>query len=163
MVSFTPQPLYSRGKSPQVPTRYEAGWAPEPVWTLWSTEKFAPTGNWTPAVQPVARPYTDLAIPAPSGSPKTRWSDHLFVNIGCSERRLIGHSFYRRNFLRKSCSTCRTAPRTEKSDKPAQWTPCTFYCFCLKSLLFKVWGWCIRSTFPITTLFINNKIIFDYT
>jgi hypothetical protein len=47
------------------------------------------------------------------------------LNIAYSERRLIGHSFYRRNFLRKSCATCRekcrrTAPRTEKSDKPAQ-------------------------------------------
>jgi hypothetical protein len=45
--------------------------------------------------------------------------------IGCSERRLTGHSFYRRNFLRKSCATCRekcrrAALRTEKSDKPAQ-------------------------------------------
>jgi hypothetical protein len=49
--------------------------------------------------------------------------------IGCSERRLIGHSFYRWNFLRKSCATCREkcrsmASRAEKSDKPAQWTPC---------------------------------------
>jgi hypothetical protein len=26
---------------------------------------------------------------------------------GCSERKLIGLSFYRRNFLRKSCATCR--------------------------------------------------------
>jgi hypothetical protein len=47
-----------------------------------------------------------------------------------SERRLFGHSFYRRNFLRKSCATCREkcrrmAPRTEKTDKPAQWTPYT--------------------------------------
>jgi hypothetical protein len=50
--------------------------------------------------------------------------------IGYSERRLIEHSFHRRNFMRKSCATCRekcchAAPRTEKSDKPAQWTPCT--------------------------------------
>jgi hypothetical protein len=41
-------------------------------------------------------------------------------NIGCSERRMTGHWFYRRNFLRKSCATCRekcrrTASRTEKS------------------------------------------------
>jgi hypothetical protein len=48
---------------------------------------------------------------------------------GCSERRLIGHSFYRRNFLRKSCATCRekcrrAASRPDKSDKPVQWTPC---------------------------------------
>jgi hypothetical protein len=43
--------------------------------------------------------------------------------IGCSERSLIGHSFYRWNFLRKSCTIrrekCRrAAPRTEKPDKP---------------------------------------------
>jgi hypothetical protein len=45
-----------------------------------------------------------------------------FRAIGCSERRLIGHSFYRLNFLQKSCATCRekcrrVAPRIEKSDK----------------------------------------------
>jgi hypothetical protein len=28
------------------------------------------------------------------------------IYIGCSERRLIRHSFYRQNFLRKSCATC---------------------------------------------------------
>jgi hypothetical protein len=49
----------------------------------------------------------------------------VYKYIGCSERRLIGHSFYCRNPLRKSCATygekCRrAAPRTEKSDKPAQ-------------------------------------------
>jgi hypothetical protein len=60
------------------------------------------------------------------------WPPVLPLNltyIGCSERRLIGHSFYHRNFLRKSSATrqekCRrAAPRTEKSDKHAQWTPC---------------------------------------
>ena len=25
---------------PSVPTEWEAGWAPEPVWTLWRTENF---------------------------------------------------------------------------------------------------------------------------
>jgi hypothetical protein len=29
--SFTP------GKSPPVPIGWEAGWAPEPVWTMWAT------------------------------------------------------------------------------------------------------------------------------
>jgi len=28
-----------RGKSPQIPTGQEAGWAPEPVWTWWKKEK----------------------------------------------------------------------------------------------------------------------------
>jgi hypothetical protein len=56
----------------------------------------------------------------------------LLHNSGCSERRLIEHSFYRRNFLRKSCPTnrerCRrAAPCTEKSDKPAQRTPYATY------------------------------------
>jgi hypothetical protein len=48
-----------RKKSP-VPIGYEAGWAPEPVWTLKSREKyFASGGNRTPVVQPLARRYTD--------------------------------------------------------------------------------------------------------
>jgi hypothetical protein len=52
-----------------------------------------------------------------------------FWYIGCSERRPIWHSFYRRNCLRMSCATClekcrRAAPRTVKTDKPAQRTPC---------------------------------------
>jgi hypothetical protein len=33
MISFTLQPLRSEKKLP-VPIVYEAGWAPEPVWTL---------------------------------------------------------------------------------------------------------------------------------
>jgi hypothetical protein len=54
------------GKEPPVPMEQEAGWAPEPAWTLWSKEKcLSPAGNRTPAVQPVAHRYTDWAIPAP--------------------------------------------------------------------------------------------------
>jgi hypothetical protein len=53
------------GKEPPVPIVYEAGWAPEPVWTLRSGEKsLAPAGNQIPAVQLVACRYTDWAIPA---------------------------------------------------------------------------------------------------
>jgi hypothetical protein len=36
------------GKQPPIPIVYEAGWDPEPVWTLWRRK------NVTPAVQPVA-------------------------------------------------------------------------------------------------------------
>jgi hypothetical protein len=40
----------SAERSP-VPNEQEAGWAPDPVWTLWSRETFlAPSGNRTPAV-----------------------------------------------------------------------------------------------------------------
>jgi hypothetical protein len=39
-------------------------WTPEPVLTLLSKEKsLVPTENQTPTVQPVARRYTDPAIP----------------------------------------------------------------------------------------------------
>jgi hypothetical protein len=37
-----------------IPIPYEAGWASEPIWTLWRREKIpAPAGNLTPVVQPV--------------------------------------------------------------------------------------------------------------
>jgi hypothetical protein len=35
-------------EEPPVPIGYEAGWAPEPIWTRWWREKFpAPAGNRT--------------------------------------------------------------------------------------------------------------------
>jgi hypothetical protein len=47
------------GKEHLVPIGYGAGWAPEPVWTLWWREKFpAPGGTRTPIIQPVAQRYT---------------------------------------------------------------------------------------------------------
>jgi len=36
------------GKEPLVPTEYEAGWDPEPVWTWWREKFPAPTGTQTP-------------------------------------------------------------------------------------------------------------------
>jgi hypothetical protein len=48
------------GKEPPVPTVQEAGWAPEPVWTKRFEEKSsASVRDRTPAVQSVARHYTD--------------------------------------------------------------------------------------------------------
>jgi hypothetical protein len=40
-------------KETQVTTGYEAGWAPEPVWTLWWKKKFP-----APFIQPAAQRYT---------------------------------------------------------------------------------------------------------
>jgi hypothetical protein len=62
-VRFTPRPLLSTRKKPQVSTDEEAGWAPEPVWTLWRSEKYISSGGYqTPAVQPVAHHYTGWVI-----------------------------------------------------------------------------------------------------
>jgi hypothetical protein len=48
------------GKKPPVLIGKEAGWAPEPVWTLLSRGKYlAAAWNQTPAFQFVARHYTD--------------------------------------------------------------------------------------------------------
>jgi hypothetical protein len=47
-------------KESQVRIVQEAEWAVETAWKLWNRElSLAPTGNKTPAVQPVARRYTD--------------------------------------------------------------------------------------------------------
>jgi hypothetical protein len=53
VIIFTCCLLLPRGKIP-VRTRQKAGWATEPVWTLWLTEKSIPAGNMTPVVQPTA-------------------------------------------------------------------------------------------------------------
>jgi hypothetical protein len=53
-------PALIPGKEPTVSIGYEAEWAPESVWTLWRIEKsLVPAGNGTPALQLVARRYTD--------------------------------------------------------------------------------------------------------
>jgi hypothetical protein len=41
VASFTPLPLYPRGKSPLYPAK-EVGWTPEPVWTTWRRENSWP-------------------------------------------------------------------------------------------------------------------------
>jgi hypothetical protein len=86
-------------------------------------ERFVNNGNRFPLATSVLRHFL-VAI-------SDKWTSWIWKqpNIGCSERRLIGHSIYRRNFQRKSCATCRekcprAAPRTAKSHKPAHWTPC---------------------------------------
>jgi hypothetical protein len=54
-----PAALAPRREAP-VPIGMEAGWAPDPVWTLWSREEsLIPAGNQTPPVQPLARRHTD--------------------------------------------------------------------------------------------------------
>jgi hypothetical protein len=51
-----------RGNCPRYPVDRGLRWAPDPVWTLWSTEKIFPDENRSPAVQPLARRYTDLQL-----------------------------------------------------------------------------------------------------
>jgi hypothetical protein len=49
------------GKQLPVPTGYEAGWAPKPVWRLWKKEKYRPgIEPWPSNPQPVAIP-TELS------------------------------------------------------------------------------------------------------
>jgi hypothetical protein len=59
------------GEEPPVPIGQEAGWDPEPVWTLRRREKVCPyrdSNSDTSAVQPVASHYFDWAIPNQSQS-----------------------------------------------------------------------------------------------
>jgi hypothetical protein len=48
-----------QGNEPLVPIAYEAGWAPERVWTRrWREKLLAPPGLEPPIIQPVAQRYT---------------------------------------------------------------------------------------------------------
>jgi hypothetical protein len=53
-------------KDAPVPIGYEAGWAPEPVWTLWRRENYFLRRDSNS--EPVASRYTDCAILAPVGT-----------------------------------------------------------------------------------------------
>jgi hypothetical protein len=58
----SPTALSPEKESP-IPIRWDAGWAPDPVWTLWKREKcIALAGNGTPAAQSLACRYTGSLI-----------------------------------------------------------------------------------------------------
>jgi hypothetical protein len=53
-------------KQPPVPTGQEAGWTPEPVWSLWSrAEPLAHIENRTSAFELAASRYADTVTSAP--------------------------------------------------------------------------------------------------
>jgi hypothetical protein len=60
VVSFTPRPLYLRGKSPRFPLYRRLGGPQSSAGYCGDS----PAGNRIPAVQSVASQYTDWAIPA---------------------------------------------------------------------------------------------------
>jgi hypothetical protein len=68
----------SPGKPLPVPKRYEAGWAPEHVSTLWRRENLTPVRIPTPDVQPVARRYYFFNSNSGGWSPigSTRYCGH---------------------------------------------------------------------------------------
>ena len=61
MVYATPRPLYPPGTRPDTIVQ-EAGWVQGLVWT--GANNFSPTANRSRTLQPVARRYTEHAIPA---------------------------------------------------------------------------------------------------
>jgi hypothetical protein len=88
-VSYTPQPLYPRGKKPWYPLQRRLG-GPQSRYGQHGEEKILdPTGTWTPtpwpsSLQPVAIPT--YAIPAPWCSIKEAKSFHKLKCDGISER-----------------------------------------------------------------------------
>jgi hypothetical protein len=62
IVSFTPLPLYSRGRSPRCPLGRRLVGAQSPFGCYRGKEKFASAGNRNPTVQPLAHGYVDWTI-----------------------------------------------------------------------------------------------------
>jgi hypothetical protein len=53
---------FTLGKEPPVPIGQEAGWAPEPVWTLWRRENsISLAGNRTPSSQSPVPILTEIS------------------------------------------------------------------------------------------------------
>jgi hypothetical protein len=65
VVSFTLLPLYSRGNRPRHPLDRKLGGPQSRSGRCEEDKNLPPAGNTTRSVQPVARHYTDWAIPNP--------------------------------------------------------------------------------------------------
>jgi hypothetical protein len=66
VVSFTPQQLYPRGKSPWYPLDRRLGGPPEPVWMTWRRENswvYRDSNSNPLVIQPIAVHYTNYDIP----------------------------------------------------------------------------------------------------
>jgi hypothetical protein len=93
VVSFTPRPLHSRRKGPDI--HCIGGW----VCTTWKGENSSPylDSNSDPwAVQPVASRYTDSAIPAPTNSSSSSYYYYYYIRDscsgGCDDSSLLGYN-----------------------------------------------------------------------
>jgi hypothetical protein len=76
-------------KEPPLPIVEEAGWAPEPAWTLWRKEKsLAPTGNGTVTPRSVQLVVKSLYRLSYLGSLKLcLWSDA--INVDAVQREIV--------------------------------------------------------------------------
>jgi hypothetical protein len=131
-------------KQPLAPTGQEAGWAPKLMCMLWRRERsFVPARNWTPAIQPVAFHYTNLAIPAPYKCSKMinfigfDWNEH-----NCKWR---GFTTYAIILALESVKT------NEHNNVKTHWSLVTYnwesYCLALNTLqMNKHATWLISST-----------------
>jgi hypothetical protein len=75
VVSFTPRPLYPRGKNPRYPLDRRLGWPQSRSGRYGNEKKRAPAGNRTPAVEPVAIPR--LRLQCMRIRAKIRSDDHV--------------------------------------------------------------------------------------
>jgi hypothetical protein len=76
-----------RWKRPRHPLNRKLGGLQSRSGRCEEEKSLASTGNWTPAAEPVARLYTDWAIPTPDGRRLTLWKNY---SNGCMFEVLTG-------------------------------------------------------------------------
>jgi hypothetical protein len=81
VVSFTPWPLYAQGKNPRSPLIRRLGVLHCRSGRYGGERNLTPAGNWTTAVQPIARHRTDWANPIRPRYAYTHFKTFLKYNV----------------------------------------------------------------------------------
>jgi hypothetical protein len=88
VVSIPPIQLYTRGKRPPVPTGYEVGRTPVPVWTIWRRENSWPfrDSNSDPSVvQPLLGEACDVTLTVKQSLIRKWWQFKTeLIDITCA-------------------------------------------------------------------------------
>jgi hypothetical protein len=145
---------------PPVPIEQEAGWAPEPIWTLWRWEKSFPCLEWKPG-----RPARSLSL--------YRLSYPDSSDSSCTKKKWVQYNFktLKYNFKCTSKQSPFTTPASEDGPTGPKYLRWLYWLNVLVKVCYNWWLSCpltidhislVRQYTPITRT-LSNILLFENT